>query len=695
MPTVAVDKSDLFERLGLDAATFTDAEFDHLCFEFGIELDEVMSEDAAKETRQHNAQQGSAAASASASAAAAAEATGAPRILYYIAIPANRYDLLCIEGLARALNVFQARIPPPAYRVAVLPGGGDGSGSPLRLTVAPETQRIRPYVVAAVLRNVRFDARRYASFIDLQDKLHTNICRRRTLVAIGTHDLDTLQPPFRYEARAPADIEFVPLGQGTRSFRADALMEFYQTDPTVKHIKPFVEIISNSQVFPVIYDARRTVLSLPPIINGDRSKISLATTNVFIECTATDLTKARVVLNQVVTMFSEYCAAPNAFCVEPVEVVYESAVSSGMGAGDVPVSSYLSPDLSPRVATVSHAEAVSLIGVTAEQMPPRGAAELCTRMGLQASVIATTAAAEAPDAEITASAHHGAGDQLLRVLVPPTRADVLHECDIIEDLAIAYGYNKLVRTLPKTATTGEQLPVNKLTDHLRRELAMMGYDEALTLALCSREDCFQNMLLADDGRCAVVLSNPQTEEFQIGRVSMLPGLLKSLASNRSARMADGLRLFEVSDVMLLDAASDVGARNERRLAALYSGPTAGFEIVHGLVDRVMQLLEVPVRPYKWEGAGAGAGAGTVAEEAFGRGGLRYFVEAATAASVPTLASYFPGRCAAVVLEHAPEKGAPGRTVVAGVFGVLHPNVLKGFELNYPVSVLEINIEHFL
>ena len=46
-------------------------------------------------------------------------------------------------------------------------------------------------------------------------------------------------------------------------------------------------------MYPVIYDTRRTVLSLPPIINGAHSAINLATRNVFIECTATDLTKVR------------------------------------------------------------------------------------------------------------------------------------------------------------------------------------------------------------------------------------------------------------------------------------------------------------------------------------------------------------------------------------------------------------------
>jgi phenylalanyl-tRNA synthetase beta chain len=370
------------------------------------------------------------------------------------------------------------------------------------MTVRADTRRIRPYVVCAVLRNVTFTPSRYASFIDLQDKLHNNICRKRTLVAIGTHDLDTLQPPFTYEALPPTDITFVPLSQ-SRAFRADALVDFYRTDPSVKHIKPYVDIIAASPVYPVILDSARTVLSLPPLINGEHSKLTVATRNVFIECTATDLTKAHVVLNTVATMFSEYCATP--FEVEAVEVVYEEPVAPGTGGDKTRlVASQVTPDLSPRVATVSVAEAASVIGIALEEA---AAATLCTRMGLSASVIGPSSA-EVPDAVITAT-ERGDGKALLRVSVPPTRADVLHECDIIEDLAIAFGYNNVVRTLPRTQTTGEQLPINRLTDHLRRELAEAGYDETLTLALCSRKENFDDLLLKDDGKTAVILANPQ------------------------------------------------------------------------------------------------------------------------------------------------------------------------------------------
>lgn len=79
----------------------------------------------------------------------------------------------------------------------------------------------------AILRNVKFTQERYESFIALQDKLHQNLARQRTLVAIGTHDLDTIEGPFTYEALPPEKINFVPLNQ-KKSLNAVELMKFYE-----------------------------------------------------------------------------------------------------------------------------------------------------------------------------------------------------------------------------------------------------------------------------------------------------------------------------------------------------------------------------------------------------------------------------------------------------------------------------------
>merc|ERR1712223_966361 len=114
-------------------------------------------------------------------------------------------------------------------------------------------------------------------------------------------------------ARPPGDISFVPLGQ-TKEFKSSELMDLYCGD---SHLKPYLPIIRDSPVYPVIYDSNNVVLSLPPIINGEHSKITLNTRNIFIEVTATDLTKASIVLDTLITMFSQYCDKP--FTVEPVE----------------------------------------------------------------------------------------------------------------------------------------------------------------------------------------------------------------------------------------------------------------------------------------------------------------------------------------------------------------------------------------
>jgi len=91
------------------------------------------------------------------------------------------------------------------------------------------------------------------------------------------------------------------------------------------HLKPYLNIIRDSPVYPVIYDSNNVVLSLPPIINGEHSKITLKTRNVFIECTCTDLTKGKIVLDTLVTMFSQYSDTP--FVIEPVETVCKGEVS--------------------------------------------------------------------------------------------------------------------------------------------------------------------------------------------------------------------------------------------------------------------------------------------------------------------------------------------------------------------------------
>ena len=165
------------------------------------------------------------------------------------------------------------------------------------------------------------DPVRYASLIDLQERLHQNLCRHRALVAIGTHDLSKLKPPFTYEALPPNEVEFVPLKQ-ERSFKADELLEHYAKNDL--KLRKFVPLLKNSVVVPVVLDSERNVASMPPVINGALSAITLNTKDILVECTGTDLRKCGLVLNTVVAAFSEYCAGSTAseFRVEGVEIVF-------------------------------------------------------------------------------------------------------------------------------------------------------------------------------------------------------------------------------------------------------------------------------------------------------------------------------------------------------------------------------------
>lgn len=519
MPTIAVDKADLYKSLGKE---YTKDEFDELCFEFGIELDEDTSEskrpivDGVEERPQLK-----------------------------IEIPANRYDMLCFEGIAMNLNVFLGRQTVPNYRLVAPP-----NGEPLTVNVSPDTARIRPYFSCAVLRNIKFDKTRYESFIALQDKLHSNLARNRTLVAIGTHDLDTLEGPFSYEALPPEEIKFAPLNQ-TKVMNAKEMMEFYEKD---KHLSRYLPIIRDSPVYPIIYDKNRTVLSMPPIINSNHSKITLDTKNVFIDITATDKTKVEIVNHMIVSMFSQYCAEP--FTIEPVKVV-----SPHNG------ESREAPDLTPRATQASAGFINSVCGLKESRE------SICTMLK-----------------KMCYHAKPSTSDEdMLDIDVPITRADVLHQADIMEDAAIAYGFNNLPRNFPNTSSSvAAALPINKLADIVRSEAAMCGWSEVMPLILCSHDENYAWLNQKDDNM-AVRLANPKSLEYQIVRTSLIPGLLKTIRENR--RHAVPMKVFEVADVCFKDATLERRSRNERHFAAAWYGKTSGFEQVHGLLDRIMLMLK--------------------------------------------------------------------------------------------------------
>lgn len=595
MPTVSVKKQQLFDLLGKN---YTNEEFDELTFQFGVEIDEDTTEEALKTGEEPE---------------------------YKIDIGANRYDLLCIEGIAQSLNEYLGNAETPKYKL---------TKPTTKLYIDKSTEQVRPYAAAAILRGIKFTEDSYASFIALQDKLHSNICRNRTLVAIGTHDLDTINGPFHYRGMAPKDIKFVPLNQ-TKEFTGDELMEFYKQPDQKNNIGRFVHIIEDSPVYPVMLSNDDIVCSLPPLINSEHSKISLETRNVFIDLTATDKTKLEIVLNQIVAMFSRYCDEP--FTIEPVEVVSEHNGQSRV-----------TPNVDSRSMNTSIKYINSALGLdlSADEI-----IKCLKKLSLHAEKSNTD-------------------DDTLEVSIPITRPDVLHPCDIMEDAAIGYGYDNLPKgeKLSNANFIASALPVNKISDIFRLASSQASWVEVLPLTLCSHDENFKFLRVEDDNTKVVKLANPKTLEYQVVRTTLLPGILKTVKENRKHTLP--IKVFETGDIVFKNLAVERKSTNERHWGAVYVGKTSGFEIIQGLLGKIMQTFRT-----EW-----------IADFGKASTGRGYWIE-----QDDSLTTYFPGRGAKVMFRSHEGKEA----VEIGHLGVLHPEVLKNFDIPYAASYVELNAEVFL
>jgi len=221
------------------------------------------------------------------------------------------------------------------------------------------------------------------------------------------------------------------------------------------------------------------------------------------------------------------------------------------------------------------------------------------------------------------------GDRI-SVSSPAYRLDLLHEVDLAEDLAIAWGYDRYPRGLPRHQTIGHALPENEFTDALRVLLIGYGYQEVMSLTIASAKDPVETPP-------RVELINPLGEDLTTLRSSLLPALLNIFRLNKHRELPQ--RIFETADVV-------VEARNVRHLAAAAMHHKAAFTEAKSLV---LSLLRDVGR------------AGDVAAVEDG--------------------NYIPGRAASVLVE--------GREV--GRFGEIHPRILEAYSLVQPVIAFELDV----
>ncbi len=503
---------------------------------------------------------------------------------------AVRPDMFDPGGLARVLrNYFEESLETPTYQ---------SQPSGYRVDV-DENLSQRPYIACAVVRNLTLDDDKIRVIMKLQENLHWALGRDRKRASIGVYDLDTLKgKTFRYTTVGPEQLKFAPLGYAPDQLCTPAQILAEHPKGTA-----YARLLQSFDRYPLLQDQEEQVMALIPIINSEATKVAKTTTNFFIDVTGVEERIVEKTLNTLVTSMLEL--DPKAR-LETVQV-----------------ASKVCPDLSPQVASLDPEGAARYIGIDLDRA---GVIRCLQRMGHRVT---------------------DSGQGPVQVEVPAYRNDILHEVDLIEDVAIAYGYHNIADTLVPTLTVGQEQPLEVKSQVARASLTGLGYLEVLTLIL-SNEDAQYAGLGRPPGDRHVVLSHPISQDQTMIRVSLLPGLLDTLSANIDHELPQ--RIFEVGNVTFL-ADCETGAREERRLAGASIGGRSDFAGLRSVCEAVL-------RDFGW--------------------------------ALETRASddpaFLPGRGSEVWAQR------DGQSQRVGLLGEVHPAWLDRYGLAHPTAAFELDLE---
>lgn len=486
----------------------------------------------------------------------------------------DRVDLYSTEGVARAMKGFLG-LASGEEEYPVAPAGID-------FTIDENLKEIRPFLGSAVIRNITLDNEAILSLMGVQEALHWVVGRGRSKVAIGIHDLDKVTPPFRYYG-APLSTRFVPL-DFTEEMTLAGILE--------KHPKgrDYAHIVSGKPVMPLIVDKNGNVLSFPPIINGELTRVTEQSRNLLLDVTGTDQRAVMIA----------------------VKVITTALISAGGTCESVRVNGKECPDLAPAIRDVSVAACNKLIG--------------CTLTGPEM-------------AEVLKKMRYGAqstSTDTIRVQVPCYRADIMHDWDIFEDVAIGYGFDNLDTVLPATPTLGCEHPVMVRAGLIREISCGLGFSEVMPFTLSSDAIMYTHMQRPADLRVLRVL-HPISEDQTLVRTDILPLLLDLLRINKRRELPQ--RIFHSGDVVL-------DMQTSQKLALASTHPGADFSEAYAVVDTICREMGIAYEVAESE------------DQAF-----------------------IDGRRATIMV-----KGT-----AVGVFGEIHPQVLNAFDIDQPVAAVEIDL----
>jgi phenylalanyl-tRNA synthetase beta chain len=508
----------------------------------------------------------------------------------------NRPDLWSVEGLSRALRGYLDQEKGLKQYCA--------GKSAVEVFVSSELYNVRPYICCSIIKGIHLSDTIIRGLMHLQDKLDQTFGRSRQKTSIGIYNLDLIKPPIEYTAVKPNEVRFVPLGF-TEQMSLDEILE--------RHPKgvEYGDIVKKHALYPMLFDADGRVLSFPPIINSnDLGKVTEESRNLLVEVTGTLHKTVLNTLNLVTSMLIDRGGKAYQATIHYPE---NSAYSE---------KTVLTPDFSNSTVPLSVEYTNKILGLN---LTAKRISELLQIAGLGIEKVS---------------------EDTVSVLVPFYRIDVMHQVDLIEDVAIAYGYNNIEPNWRELPTIGRAKSDQHLLNLARDLMVGLGYQEVLNYTLTNQENLFDKMGV--ERNTVLEISNPKVVTMTCLRSWLLPGLVEFLSKNPSVEFPQ--KIFELGKVTLLDDSKETKVREEEWLTAAATHATSGFSEIKSALDAFFSNYGV-----QWQ----------IKQTAH--------------------PSFIEGRV--------------GKVIVAGleigVVGEVSPQVLESWKLENPMAAFEINFQRVI
>ena len=399
----------------------------------------------------------------------------------------NRPDMLSYQGFKRSfLNFLGKRKGLRDYNL-------HKPKKDYKVNIESSVKNVRPYTACAIVKGLRFNDEKIKEVIEIQEKLHLTIGRKRKKLAIGIYPLEKIKLPITYKALEPDKIRFTPL----ETNRQMSGLEILQKHPAGREYAP---LLSGKAKFPIFIDANKEILSMPPVINSKLTgKITERTRDVFIECSGADLDLLKRCLNIIVATLADMGGK-----------IYQMKLNYGK-----------TPSLKPEKMKISLENTNKLLGLTITEKQVK---QLLEKMGY----------------------NYNKG----HVEIPAWRVDVLHEVDLIEDIAIAYGYENLIPEIPEISTIGEEDSREKIRRKMADILAGLGMQEVSNYHLTTKEDQFRKMGIPEKQEKGFIEVEESKTDYNILRKDLTHYLLKNFSENVDSEYPQ--KIFELGKVFDLN-----------------------------------------------------------------------------------------------------------------------------------------------